>query len=153
MHHTWLRSFHAVAHEGGFTKGAQYLGVGQPTVTAQVRSLEEAFDVELFLRIGKTTKLTEAGETLFGITRTWFGCQQGAIDLLRNGGGRSAYRSCGSVQRTRMRSCRWSNGSRTAFPKVKFFPHHRTARGNSTPADRLRNRRGRHWPPANGPAV
>ncbi|MBG03783.1 MAG: LysR family transcriptional regulator [Rhodospirillaceae bacterium] len=86
MHHTWLRSFHAVAHEGGFTKGAQYLGVGQPTVTAQVRSLEEAFDVELFLRIGKATKLTEAGETLFGITRTLFGYQQEAIDLLRNGG-------------------------------------------------------------------
>ena len=46
-------------------------------MTARVRSLEETFDVELFLRIENTTKLTEAGETLFGITRTLFGCQQG----------------------------------------------------------------------------
>jgi len=61
MCHTWLRSFHAVAREGGFTKGANAIGVGQPTVTAQVKSLEGAFDVELFQRGGKSAQLTDTG--------------------------------------------------------------------------------------------
>ncbi len=78
MHHTWLRFFQALAHEGGLTKSVRYLGV--------VRSLEEAFDVELFLRIRKTTKLPEAGETLYGSARTLCGCQPEAIALLQNGG-------------------------------------------------------------------
>ncbi len=39
---------------GGFTKGAVSIGVGQPTVTAQVKLLEETFDVELFHRVGKS---------------------------------------------------------------------------------------------------
>ncbi|MED5356976.1 MAG: hypothetical protein VYD85_00950, partial [Pseudomonadota bacterium] len=114
------------------------------------RSLEETFDVELFLRIENTTKLTDAGETLFGITRTLFGCQQGAIDLLRNGG------QIG-VQKLRIGAANLN----AIMPMVKrledrlsqcqLFPHHRTARGNSAPADQFQNRRGRIWPPANGP--
>jgi aminoethylphosphonate catabolism LysR family transcriptional regulator len=86
MYYTWLRSFHAVAREGGFTKGANTIGVGQPTVTAQVKSLESAFDVELFHRAGKSAQLTDTGETLYGITRTLFGYQQEAINFLRNTG-------------------------------------------------------------------
>lgn len=89
MYHTWLRSFHAVAREGGFTKGAHAIGVGQPTVTAQIKSLEAAFDVELFHRAGKSPKLTDAGETLFGVTRTLFGHQQEAIEFLRTAGRQS----------------------------------------------------------------
>lgn len=86
MYHTWLRSFHAVAREGGFTTGANAIGVGQPTVTAQVKSLEGAFDVGLFHRARKSAQLTDTGETLYAITRTLFGHQQEAIDFLRNAG-------------------------------------------------------------------
>ena len=86
MYHTWLRSFHAVAREGGFTTGANAIGVGQPTVTAQVKSLEGAFDVELFHRVGKSDQLTDTGETLYGVTQNLFGHQQEAIDFLRNAG-------------------------------------------------------------------
>ena len=65
---------------------ANAISVGQPTVTAQVKSLEGAFDVELFHRAGKSAQLTDTGETLYGITRTLFGYQQEAIDFLRNTG-------------------------------------------------------------------
>ena len=86
MHHTWLRSFHAVAQAGGFTKGANAIGVGQPTVTAQVKLLEETFNVELFHRIGKSARLTATGEALYRITRPLFGYQQEALDFLRRAG-------------------------------------------------------------------
>ena len=45
-----LRSFYAVAREMSFTKAAQVLHIGQPTLTVQVRALEERYGVELFLR-------------------------------------------------------------------------------------------------------
>ena len=41
MRLTQLRSFHAVATAGSFTKAAAALHVSQPTVTTQVRLLEE----------------------------------------------------------------------------------------------------------------
>jgi DNA-binding transcriptional LysR family regulator len=50
MYYTWLRSFHIVAHESEFMKETNAIGVGQPTVTAQVQSLKSAFGVELFHR-------------------------------------------------------------------------------------------------------
>ena len=38
---TQLRSFHAVATENGFTAASKVLHVGQPTLTSQVRALED----------------------------------------------------------------------------------------------------------------
>jgi DNA-binding transcriptional LysR family regulator len=40
QYHKWLRSFHAVAKTGSFTLAAEYLSVGQPTVSEQVNALE-----------------------------------------------------------------------------------------------------------------
>ncbi len=55
MNHTQLRSFHAVAAEGGFTAASRVLNVGQPTITTQVKALEQHFNVELFHRRGRPT--------------------------------------------------------------------------------------------------
>jgi DNA-binding transcriptional LysR family regulator len=64
-----IRCFHAVAKTGGFTSAAQYLHIGQPTVTDQVKALETRFTVELFLRTGRGVRLTAAGERLYAITQ------------------------------------------------------------------------------------
>ena len=40
MYHNWLRSFHAVAKEGGFTAASKVLNIGQPTISDQVKALE-----------------------------------------------------------------------------------------------------------------
>src|SRR4029434_9325467 len=45
--HSQLRAFHAVATAGSFTKAAQLLNVTQPTLSGQVRALEERFGVRL----------------------------------------------------------------------------------------------------------
>lgn len=79
---TLLRAFHAVAEHSGFTAAANALGIGQPTVTTQVKELEERYGVELFLRSGRQTLLTSAGESLVEITRRMMTLRQEADELL-----------------------------------------------------------------------
>lgn len=64
-----LRSFHAVAEVGSFTKAAERLGVSQPTLSEQVRALEERYGVRLFERVGRGVDLTELGRRLLEVTR------------------------------------------------------------------------------------
>ena len=49
-----IRAFHAVAAHGGFTAAARVLNVGQPTLTIQVKELEESYGVELLIRKSRT---------------------------------------------------------------------------------------------------
>jgi aminoethylphosphonate catabolism LysR family transcriptional regulator len=82
MRHTQLRSFHAVAQRGSFTAAARELGVSQPTITTQVKSLEGEFGVELFVRRGRRIELTETGGGLLDITRRLFSDEKEAADYL-----------------------------------------------------------------------
>ena len=59
-----LRTFIYVAELGSFTKAARQLGFAQPTVSAQIRQLEEEMEVRLFERIRHTVNLTEGGREL-----------------------------------------------------------------------------------------
>jgi DNA-binding transcriptional LysR family regulator len=63
-----LRSFHAVAVHGGFTAASRQLNISQPTLSTQVKNLEERYGIELFNRVGKKIHLTLAGKELFQIT-------------------------------------------------------------------------------------
>ena len=82
MYHKWLRSFHAVAREGGFTAASKVLNVGQPTITDQVKALERQFGVELFHRRGRTVTLTDTGQQLLGFTQDIFGHEEEAVGFL-----------------------------------------------------------------------
>ena len=82
MYHKWLRSFHAVAREGGFTAASKVLNIGQPTITDQVKSLERQFRVELFHRRGRSVTLTDTGRGLLEITQDIFGHENEAIAFL-----------------------------------------------------------------------
>lgn len=64
-----LRSFHAVAQHGGFTAASRVLNVGQPTLTIQVKELEETYGIELLIRRARHVELTEAGAALYDLTR------------------------------------------------------------------------------------
>jgi LysR family transcriptional regulator, low CO2-responsive transcriptional regulator len=86
MRLTQLRSFHAVARAGGFTGGAKLLHISQPTVTTQVRFLEETYGIELFYRRGHTVKLTPLGEQLFEIAQKVFALENETVHLLEDSG-------------------------------------------------------------------
>ena len=84
QYHKWLRSFHAVAKTGSFTLAAEYLSVGQPTVSEQVNALEKTFSVELFHRRGRYIEMSAAGHKLYAITQGLFGQEDEAVQLLQS---------------------------------------------------------------------
>ncbi len=58
-----LKYFIKAAELSHFTRAAEALYVSQPALSAQIRQLEEDLGVELFARVGRNVRLTEAGET------------------------------------------------------------------------------------------
>lgn len=55
------RAFLATAEEGSLSAAARLLGQRQPTLSRQVASLEQALDVVLFERVGRSLVLTRSG--------------------------------------------------------------------------------------------
>jgi aminoethylphosphonate catabolism LysR family transcriptional regulator len=82
VNHAQLRAFHAVATQGGFTRAAAALGLTQPTLSGQVKALEETYGVRLFERRGRGIELTGLGRALHDTTRRLFGLEAEAEQLL-----------------------------------------------------------------------
>lgn len=59
-----LITFVRIAEVRNFSKTAEQLGYSQSAVTMQIKQLEAALQVQLFERIGKKAKLTQAGQRL-----------------------------------------------------------------------------------------
>ena len=57
-----LQTFIAIAEQQSFSLAGERLHVTQPAVSKRLASLEEHLGVRLFDRIGRTTRLTEAGQ-------------------------------------------------------------------------------------------
>jgi LysR family cyn operon transcriptional activator len=64
-----LRYLLAVADHGGFTRAAEALHVSQPTLSQQIRQLEDTLGVSLFDRTSRTVKPTDAGEAYIECAR------------------------------------------------------------------------------------
>jgi LysR family transcriptional activator of nhaA len=62
-HH--LRYFWVVAKEGSLKKAAEKLHVSQPSMSEQIKELEEALGEALFRRSGRSNVLTDAGQIAF----------------------------------------------------------------------------------------
>jgi len=82
MNYAHLRAFHAVATEGGFTRAAAALGVTQPTLSAQVKALEDGYGIALFDRRGRGIVTTTLGRQLLDVTRRLFLLEDEARELL-----------------------------------------------------------------------
>ncbi len=83
MHFVQMRSFHAVAITGSFVAASRLLHVSQPTITTQVKGLEEMYGVELFARKGRGVQLTESGKDLFSITLKTMASFQESVEYLK----------------------------------------------------------------------
>lgn len=60
-----LRYFISVAEIGSFTRAAQACYVAQPSLSQQIRKLEEELGQPLFERLGRRVRLTPAGRILY----------------------------------------------------------------------------------------
>ena len=67
-----LEYFIVLCEEMQFTKAADRLLIAQPTLSQQIKVLEQELGTPLFHRIGKKISLTEAGQILLPQARTMF---------------------------------------------------------------------------------
>ena len=74
-----LRYFLAVAEHANFTRAAEALRVSQPTLSQQIKQLENAVGAQLLERSGRSARLTDAGEIYVQHARA-------ALDELASGG-------------------------------------------------------------------
>ncbi len=87
MLHSQLRSFHAVAKEGGFTAASRAIHIGQSTISTQIKALEDMYGVTLFHRLGRKIQISDCGMALFKISQRILKLEEEARDLLNNYGG------------------------------------------------------------------
>ncbi len=77
-----LKCFHYVAREGSFVAASRALNMTQPSVSIQVKSLEERYGVELLHRMRHGAELTPMGQSLHDITQRLFDNEQEAFEFL-----------------------------------------------------------------------
>jgi LysR family transcriptional activator of nhaA len=65
LNHHHLYHFWMVVREGGVTRASQQLNVSQPTVSGQLRELQQALGEKLLVRSGRSVVLTDIGRTVY----------------------------------------------------------------------------------------
>lgn len=75
-----IRAFVSVSRLGSFTRAAATLNLTQPTLTVQIRRLEEALDIRLFDRTTRSVALTRIGANLLPVFERMVGDLDAAID-------------------------------------------------------------------------
>ena len=65
-----INTFLHIAELHSFSRTARQLGYSQSAVSSQIAQLEAELGAPLFDRVGKTVRLTGAGETFLGYART-----------------------------------------------------------------------------------
>lgn len=84
-HH--LLYFWTAAREGGITRAAKKLRLAQPTVSEQIKRLEELLGSPLFERRGRSLVLTEFGRTVYGYADEIFSLGRELLDAAKTQGG------------------------------------------------------------------
>jgi LysR family transcriptional activator of nhaA len=80
-HH--LLYFHTVAREGSVKRAAEVLRLAQPTLSGQIRRLEEVLDEKLFVRQGRHLVLTDVGRVAYGYADEIFSLGRELMGTLR----------------------------------------------------------------------
>lgn len=83
FHHLFY--FYVVAREGGFQRAARFLKVSHPTVSAQVRQLEESLGQSLYARYGRGIQLTAEGRVVLRYAESIFRTGLELLETVRGG--------------------------------------------------------------------
>ncbi|MGB7220295.1 MAG: transcriptional activator NhaR [Vicinamibacterales bacterium] len=87
-HH--LLYFWTVAREGSVAGASKHLGLAQPTISGQLKTLEDTLGEKLFVRSGRHLVMTEMGQTVYRYAEEIFSLGRELQDTLK---GRTASRS------------------------------------------------------------
>lgn len=77
-----LYYFFVTAKAGTVTEAARRLRISQPSLSAQLRTFQNAIDRELFRKVGRTLSLTLDGEMVYGFCTQMFDAAQEMGDTL-----------------------------------------------------------------------
>lgn len=80
-HH--LLYFYTVAREGGLAPAAQKLRLSHPTISAQIRALEQQLGEKLFEKQGRRLVLTEMGRVVYGYAEEIFTVGRELLDTVK----------------------------------------------------------------------
>jgi LysR family transcriptional activator of nhaA len=80
-HH--LLYFWTVAKEGSIARACEKLRLAQPTISGQLRLLEETLDEKLFVKQGRGLALTEVGQVVYRYADEIFGLGRELQDVLK----------------------------------------------------------------------
>jgi len=105
-HH--LLYFWMVAREGTVAKAGDKLSLAQPTISGQLRALEEALDQKLFVRSGRHLVLTETGRLVYSYADEIFGIGRELQETLKG-------------KRSTRRPARLSIGVADSLPNVVAY--------------------------------
>jgi LysR family transcriptional activator of nhaA len=67
-----LYYFYVTAKAGGVTSASTHLRISQPSLSSQLKVLEQSLDLKLFQKAGRTIELTSSGIEVFGFCRQMF---------------------------------------------------------------------------------
>lgn len=70
-----LASFFVCAEHLNISKAAKILGISQPSLSMQIKNLEDQLGTPLFLRNGKSISLTSRGKDLLEVSSSFYGLQ------------------------------------------------------------------------------
>ena len=87
-----LRSFLAIVDSGSFTRAGERVNKTQSAVSMHIRRLEEQLGCALFVRQGRSARLTAEGERLIDFARRIIQVEQGAVAALSRKGLNGAVR-------------------------------------------------------------
>src|SRR5512143_1499920 len=79
-HH--LLYFWTVAREGSIARATQRLHLTQPTISGQIKQLEDSLGERLFVRQGRRLVLTDTGQVVYRYAEEIFGLGQELQDVL-----------------------------------------------------------------------
>jgi LysR family transcriptional regulator, transcriptional activator of nhaA len=83
LNHHHLFHFWTVVREGGVTRAGEKLHVSQPTISGQLRELEEALGEKLLARSGRTVVLTDIGRTVYRYADQMLGLDRELLEAVK----------------------------------------------------------------------
>jgi len=86
----WLNYHHlfyfwVTAKEGSIKSASKKLGIGQPAISSQIRTLEETFGQNLFERKNRALVLTDAGNVVFDYANQIFTLGNELMEMIKDG--------------------------------------------------------------------
>src|ERR1700712_431330 len=82
LNHQHLRAFHGVATDGSFSRAARRLNISQPTLSQQIKALEQRHGTPLFEGRRRPLLLTPMGSELLALTQRMFATAEEIDNLL-----------------------------------------------------------------------